>query len=359
MKRWIPALLCVLLLTGCAAKTPAESTAPAGESPSASEADDVSETYLRSTEGNLVPDATFLVTPVTEEGLRAQYEADGSQVLEIRRDGDNYVVWYGPAGVSAGEDGVFPDWTRFDWVFPGTGRRVEAFFSDQEVLDFSVGDSSLTVKTNGVNVNVPYRGFPSEYHVTLPLTDAGELPAYQEVALGVPADADTWLDVAETSAFGMEGRREVVTDARIGVSALEVVFGPPADMDGFSNFYAAVCTLPATEVSFDEATRVMTVRFRNTALESGDPDELVKPEERENFEQWVKDTGVTFPTSFSAGPLGENAYFTAAEIHTDGADTVVTFTLAEKAALYTVDSGFLGPLDGAPYLRLVFRQADF
>lgn len=356
MKRWVPILLCVLLLAGCTAKAPVESTAPADESPVGSEA---AEPYLRSTEGNLVPNATFLVTPLTEDGLRAQYEADGSQVLDIRRDGENYVVWYGPAGVSAGEDGLFPDCTRFDWIFSGTGRRVEAFFTDGEVLAYTVGDSFLTVKTNGVNVNFDYRDFPSEYDVTLPLSDTGDLPAYQEVALGVPADTDTWLNVTEASAFGMEGRREVVTDARVGINALEVVFGPPADMEGLGSFYAAVCTPPAAEVSFDEATRVMTVRFRDTALESGDPDVLVKPEERENFDQWLKDTGVAFPTSFPAGPLGESVYFTDTEIHTDGADTVVTFTLAKTAALYTVDSGSLGPLDGAPYLRLVFRQLDY
>lgn len=356
MKRWVPVLLCVLLLAGCTAKAPVESAGPADESPAASEP---TEPYLRSTEGNLVPDATFLVTPVTEDGLRAQYEADGSQILDIRRDGDNYVVWYGPAGVSAGEDGIFPDCTRFDWVFAGTGQRVEAFFSDEEVLEYTVGDSFLTVRTNGVNVNFDYRGFPSEYDVTLPLSDTGDLPAYREIALGVPADTDTWLDVTEPSAFGMENRREVVTDARVGINALEVVFGPPADMEGLGNFYAAACSLPAAEVSFDEATRVMTVRFRDTALESGDPDVLVKPEERANFDQWLKDIGVSFPTSFPAGPLGENAYFMNAEIHTDGTDTLVTFTLAKAAALYTVASGSLGPLDGAPYLRLVFRQADF
>lgn len=359
MKRWLPALLCALLLAGCTPKAPVQSAMAANESPAASGEADGSETCLRSTGGNLVPDAAFLVTPVTEESLRAQYGADGRQILDIRRDGENYVVWYGPAGMSMGEDGVFPDWTRFDWVFSGTGRRVEAFFSDQEVLEFSVGERFLTVKTNGVNVNVPCRGFPSEYDVTLPLTETGGLPAYQEFALGVPADRDTWLDVSEASRFGMEGRREVVTDARVGVNALEVVFGPPADQEGLENFYAACCSLPATEVSFGERTRVMTVRFRDTALESGDPDELVKPEERENFEQWADSVGIAFPTSFPAGPLGENSYFTDAEIHTDGADTVVTFTLAETAALYTLDSGSLGPLDGAPYLRLVFRQENF
>ena len=96
MRRWILVIFCLLLLAGCGG---APRAAPAGGEDEASDA---------------------VSLPVTEEAIRAAYEAEGAAVLKIPSYEGDFLVELGPEERPA-----------LDWVFGTTGirRRLYTGFS--------------------------------------------------------------------------------------------------------------------------------------------------------------------------------------------------------------------------------------
>ena len=88
MRRWILVIFCLLLLAGCGG---APQDAPAGGEDEASDA---------------------VSLPVTEEAIRAAYEAEGAAVLKITSYEGDFLVELGPEERPA-----------LDWVFGTTGIR--------------------------------------------------------------------------------------------------------------------------------------------------------------------------------------------------------------------------------------------
>jgi len=142
------------------------------------------------------------------------------------------------------------------------------------------------------------------------------------------------------------------------VTGAQFVFGPPAD--GIDGFYAAASTLPVTEVSFDEESRVMTIVFHDTSLRSGEVPEFTDEQEEKRYQDSLRFLGISLPTEFPAGELqGSNPYINKATIEESGTDTVVKLYLTEYAGKYTVESGKAGPMDNGPYMRIILRPSKW
>lgn len=215
----------------------------------------------------------------------------------VPRDGD-FLVWYGynedPDVLTSGPDGRYGDASSFDWVYTEEGMRC-----------------CLTT----------YSG-----------------------------------DVAEAHTVGQK-RREVLVDARLGTDCLELVFGPPADLDGLQNFYAVCSTLPLVATSYDKAARQLTLTCRKTVLTSGEIAVYEDPEVQANYEAWIANRNL--PTSFPAGVLpGSNLFVEQAEVRADGEDTLVVLTLAENAVSYNITEDQLLWNESRPWLRLSLQAAS-
>jgi hypothetical protein len=335
-RRFFPAVLCcVLLLTGCSANG-SEASSPAGaESASASPGTAVSA-------GKAVK---------AEDEVRAMYkDNDGMTVQKITPYNGDFLVQYGLTGG--------PWW--FDWVYGDSGTRYKLMFCDEGIRDCEIqGTGNIRVLTDGVNCNVPCRAFPHIQiaSVSIVLDADGEPLPYGEAYPDSSGTETYWAGIDEASSFGMTGRREVVINASVGVSGVEFAFGPPADMEGFGSFFAAYCTPPGTEISFNKESRVMTIVFHDTSLSSGESPAFTNAAAEASYQQWLRDTGVIFPTDFPAGTLdGSNPLISKAAIQENGGDTVVKLILTENATEYTVESGYTGPDDMGPYFRIILRE---
>lgn len=140
MKHLSVLLLCLLLLPGCAAPAPAETTAETPV-PAPEEATDATLTIGRK-----------LTLPVTENSLREDYQSfDGfyRYVLDIRKANGNFLVWSVPMPYT--DTGEPPDEdTRFDWVYGETGYcyvLLEGRYTMDEVL--SINQGSITLNAHG------------------------------------------------------------------------------------------------------------------------------------------------------------------------------------------------------------------
>lgn len=322
MKRML-SLILVLLLAGCGA----QQAAPAAEARSS-------------------PQAASL----TEADIRALYEADGYQVQKLTPYGPDFL-----AEVSYGND---TDFTLLEWVFGGTGRRVQltamSQFTGYEILD----DGQVRYTTNGMDSGTSWRGMPEEVTVRVLGDESGVLvPGWAEIE----EQRDTvWLDPAQPLYIGSseEGgpvfsdRYEQVYDARIDADGLSFSFIPDGDSaEKFLSFFPAVTTIPGFSTSYDPDTGVFTLRLYNTCLSSGSPgtplnDDLALMNYPENL----------YPYTIPAGSLGRDSHFlTGVVIREDGPDTVVTAKLTEQAFRFTVETSNLG-YDNIPSFRLVFRE---
>lgn len=325
MKRILSLALVLLLLTGCGAQ----------QTPPAEEAQDS-------------PQAASL----TEAEIRARYETEGYQVQKLTPWGTDFL-----AEVSYGTD---TDFTLLEWVFGGTGRRVQltamSQFTGYEILD----DGQVRYTTNGLDSGTPWRGMPEEVTVRVLGDENGVLvPGWTEIE---EIRETVWLDPAQPLYIGTseEGvpvfsdRYEQVYDARIDADGLSFSFIPNGDsQELFEGFFPAATTIPSFETSFDPDGRVFTLRLYNTCLESGAPGSPLN----EHLEL-MNYPGDLYPYSFPAGSLGRDGHFLRdVTIAEDGEDVVVTAVLTERAYRFTVETSNLG-FDNIPSFRIVFREKN-
>lgn len=293
------------------------------------------------------PPALVGETIITEDELWAMYESENMPVVNITPYNGDFLVQY---------DGEVV-W-RFDWVYGKTGERHRIMFCEEGVRDVEILEPGrVRVLTDGFYREAGYRSFPSVRlgYAAAELDENGE-PLPYEREKGNSSREKYWADIKEPSAFGRIARREVVTNALVDATGAQFVFGPPADLKGLSSFFAATTTPPATEISFDEEARGMTLIFRDTLLSSGDIPEFSDEQEERLYLDWLRATEITLPTEFPAGELyGSNPYISRATIEESGDDTVVKLYLTEKAEEYTVEISKTGPGDNGPYIRLILR----
>ncbi len=356
--RILPVVLCALLLSGCAERVskpqstcePAppdiQAVSPSGGEPESGAADAPgTETSAEASSGG--------ADGLTEEEIRALYDDSVMTIYSITPYNGDYLVRYSPSPESG-------PWL-FDWVYGINGARVKLLFSNDGIRECEIrAAGSIRVVTDGHHSEWAYRSFPQiKYAAAAVSLDADGLPITSDDYRDFSTTETYWADISESISMGMEGRREVVTDAFVGVSGVEVAFGPPADTEGFGAFYAACCTPPAVDISSEADSRIMTVVFRDTSLSSGDMPDFDEDYKRESYQQYLEATGVTFPTSFPAGALeGSNPLIEKASIEEQGSDTFLTLHLTEEAVVYTVESGRTGPADRGPYLRFILRAGS-
>ena len=131
---------------------------------------------------------------------------------------------------------------------------------------------------------------------------------------------------------------------------------------GGSDFVAAYCEIPYTEVGLSEDGMTLTVTMHDTFLDCG---KLGKDVDT----TFLKDYGSLYPESFPAGELtGSCALIEKAELRQDGNDAVLTVTLADGPIhgrnfgdgyyRFTAETGYTGIADTGPYLRVTLNATD-
>lgn len=158
--------------------------------------------------------------------------------------------------------------------------------------------------------------------------------------------------------MGMAGRREAVRSAQIDAGGVTVAFAPLADG---SDFTAAYCEIPYTEVSLPENGNVLFVTFHDTFLDSGELADGVTGE-------FLHSYGSLYPEDFPAGELsGSCVLIQKAEITQEGNNVVLTLTLdtdrlsedplgnGDGYFQFTAGTGCTGVADNGPYFRLQLR----
>ena len=315
MRRWILVIFCLLLLAGCGG---APQDAPAGGEDEASDA---------------------VSLPVTEEAIRAAYEAEGAAVLAVTPYERDFLVELGPDERPA-----------LDWVFGATGIRQRLYTGFSGIRDYEILYAGcVRFTTDGTLYDTAYCDFPQSGTVSFDgaWDETGQASAYDPYGSGMTADLGPyWAPLAEPASFGMAGRSEALLDARVTVSGLELLFGPMSGQD----FEAAFCAPPLVEVACEG--NVMTLTCHDTyldcmALAQGEPEDLER----------LQLQGTLYPGSFPDGPLeGSNRFISRAEVSQESSSLAVRLTLTEDAGQYTVSREYLGPADSGPYLRLSLRE---
>lgn len=321
MKRLLCTLLALLTLCGCT-----QPSAPAESAVSSA----------------LEQEEAF--TPVTsEEEVRALYGEEAQYITEIRPYEGDFLVCFTNSS----------DIPRLDWVFGRSGVRRELLILSEGVADIEIlYAGAVRVRTDGILWVNGHQTFPHyEVGELGPRFDEfGRLRPYGESYSSSPGREDYWAPIGESHAFGMKGRREAVRSAQLEFSGVTMAFAPLADGSDFS---AAYCAPPDTEVTYDEAARTVTITCRNTFLDSGELAEGVT-------EEMLAQQGSLYPSDFPAGPLsGSCPLIASAEIAQEGENVVVRLVLAEVTGevQYTVETGYEGPMDNGPYFRLKLRKA--
>jgi hypothetical protein len=297
------------------------------------------------------------VKPVaTEDEVRALYSEkiseSGITIKSVTPYNGDFLVQYGLSG---------GPWF-FDWVYGGSGERVKFMFCPYGVKKLEiVGPGMISVVTDGVSCIDGGFSFPSILTActALQLDENGQ-PKPDEEFLDATVTQTYWADIGEASRVGTTNRKEAVINAVLGVAGLEMAFGPRANEngDGISDFTAAYCAPPETDITYNAASRVMTVTCHDTALKSGEV-AFTNTSSNTDFEQLLARSGTSFPTEFPAGTLpGSNPLIEKAVIEENGSDTVVTLYLTEKATQYTVQCGYTGPDDMGPYIRIILRARN-
>ena len=348
MKRLLPLFLALLLLTGCA--VPAEQQNAPQDGPSATEPQtnpDVSTEPSFPFHPDPQPQPDAPPPPITAESLRAEYEAQGLTVREIISYDGDFLVYCGGSPV----DGAF------QWVYADTGLRAPPLYSNCEILDYEIRNTGyIQVLTGGENLHNAYRYFPTYQHATavLPLTHNGSPLDQEYFGNGKVQKGTYWAPLSKSYPFGWEGRPTALVDVQVNANGVDAVFGPQANELG--NFFAAVSSIPLVTPTYDEAAHALTLRFHDTALNSGDRTEFADEFDRRSYETIKEDYHL--PTNFPAGPVnGSNDFVRSAEVRTDGDDTLLILALTETAQAYTAETGQLLTNESRPYLRLSLRDA--
>lgn len=332
MKRLIALTLMLLMLCGCAAPEEPETAPPAA--PPATE-----EPAPPTTE----PDSP---APITEESLRAEYEAAGFTVREIVPYEGDFLIHYGTE----------PYNSMFQWVYTDTGLHASLLFSGREVLDYEISHTGcIRVLEGGNNIyNNAAQAFPVyEYTFAgLPVSAGGD-PLTDYHASGNVQQETYWapLDISHT--FGWGHGQVALVDVRVTTQGVEAVFGPTADNIG--GFFAAASGIPVTEPVYDEASHTLTLRFRVTSLASGQRTEFSSESDQWAYEEFA--ALCQLPTAFPAGPVaGSNEFISSAEVREDGGDILLILTLTEAAQQYTAETGQLLQNESRPYLQFSLQE---
>ena len=297
---------------------------------------------------------TDVLRPVTtEEEVRALYGDDASLITSIE-------AYQGDFLVKLGTDESCPS---LDWVYGQSGIRRRMLWLDEPLIRCEIREqASVKVITGGPNTYNGVPGFPHVELATLSLLydEQGRDRGYDPyVSPGIGSSEIYWAGAGERYSMGMQGRREAIRSAQIDAGGLTVAFAPLADG---SDFVAAYCEIPYTEVGLSEDGMTLTVTMHDTFLDCG---KLGKDVDT----TFLKDYGSLYPESFPAGELtGSCALIEKAELRQDGNDAVLTVTLADGPIhgrnfgdgyyRFSAETGYTGIADTGPYLRVTLNATD-
>ena len=297
-------------------------------------------------------------TPVTtEEEVRALYAADPDPFPP-----ENLTItpYEGDFLVQIDRDTYAP---MLDWVYGQSGIRRRMLFLYEPLLNCEIqGQASVEVVTGGPNNFNGVPGFPHVENVSLSLVyDEQGMPLnYDAYGSGATSSSDTyWAGAGESYYMGMQGRREAVRSAQIDAGGVTVAFAPLADG---SDFVAAYCEIPYTEVALSEDGMTLTVTMHDTFLSSGTLSRDVDLD-------FLKEYGSLYPESFPAGELaGSCTLIENADLRQDGNNAVLTVTLADGPIhgrnfgdgyyRFTAETGYTGIADTGPYLRVTLNATN-
>ena len=248
---FLTALLLLISLASCGAAPAQEEEKPdGGESPPAGDSSPAAA-------------ADDTLTPVTtEEEVRALYAADPDP---FSPESLTITSYEGDFLVQIDRDTYAP---ILDWVYGQSGIRRRMLCLYEPLLNCEIqGQASVEVVTGGPNTFNGVPGFPHVENVSLSLIyDEQGMPLdYDPYASGGVNSSETyWANAGESYSMGMAGRREAVRSAQIDAGGVTVAFAPLADG---SDFTAAYCEIPYTEVSLPENGNVLFVTFHDTFLD--------------------------------------------------------------------------------------------
>lgn len=345
MKRSFFGVLFALVLTfylmACETKQP-------GETPAATPTPSVSEQT-----------PAHSPAPLGEEEVRSIMESDGDyRVLNITPYEGDYVAEVTDHGGDRG-------WRALYWVFGETGEKVwlNRSFDMYEIDQYRIlNHGYVEIRTTGKNVYAPVLELPRVYQVSMTVDSQGQLMGDYANTMAVACTDRTshggWrrLDgksdvINNNPAYdgGISGRYEQLYEARIGVDDISFSFIPSGDsMDRFGSFFPACTSTPNMDCSFDPETRKFTIRFYNTALESGGITDLeIRQQHSFNGSSPYLDL---YPYTFPKDSLGAGNRFV------QDADTVLTLALTEYAYAYDVGRGDVGWAQDIPVTRVTFRE---
>lgn len=335
------AVLLLLSLTACG-EAPAQGSGSAGASADSSQA---------------APPAAEPGPVTTEEEVRALYAAD-YEADPTYPAIQSVEAYQGDFLVTLGTDSVC-----LDWVYGQSGLRRRMLCLSEQLLQCEItGVASVKVVTGGPNIFNGVPGFPHVETATLSsLYDAQghELDYSFYSAPDIGGSGTYWANAGESYPMGMAERREAVRSAQIDAGGLTVAFAPLADG---SDFIAAYCEIPYTEVALSQDGLTLTLTMHDTFLDSGKLADGVSTD-------FLAEYGSLYPESFPAGELtGSCALIRRAEIRQDGDNVVLTVTLDGSRAhtdglgdgyfQFTAETGYTGIADIGPYLRVRLRVTN-
>ena len=340
MKKLISLALAVLLLLNLAACGDGPAPSSSGSS------GDVSSSAGSS--------QTDVLSPVTTEAeVRALYGDDASLITSIE-------AYQGDFLVKLGTD---EDCPSLDWVYGQSGIRRRMLWLDTPLLRCEIeSQASVRVVTGGPNIYNGVPGFPRVELATLSLLydEQGRDRDYDPyVSPGTGSSEIYWAGAGESYPMGMQGRREAIRSAQVDAGGLTVAFAPLADG---SDFVAAYCEIPYTEVALSEDGMTLTVTMHDTFLSSGTLSKDVDLD-------FLKEYGSLYPESFPAGELaGSCTLIENADLRQDGNNAVLTVTLADGPIhgrnfgdgyyRFTAETGYTGIADIGPYLRVTLNATN-
>lgn len=342
---FLTALLLLISLASCGAAPAQEEEKPDGsESPPAGDSSPAAA-------------ADETLTPVTtEEEVRALYAADPDP---FSLENLTITSYEGDFLVQIDRDTYAP---ILDWVYGQSGIRRRMLCLYEPLLNCEIqGQASVEVVTGGPNTFNGVPGFPHVENVSLSLIyDEQGMPLdYDPYASGGVNSSETyWANAGESYSMGMAGRREAVRSAQIDAGGVTVAFAPLADG---SDFTAAYCEIPYTEVSLPENGNVLFVTFHDTFLDSGKLADGVTTD-------YLHSYGSLYPEDFPAGELsGSCMLIQKAEITQEGNNVVLALTLdtdrlsedslgdGDGYFQFTAGTEYTGIADNGPYFRLQLR----
>ncbi len=259
--------------------------------------------------------------------------------------------------------GTDEDCPSLDWVYGQSGIRRRMLWLDEPLIRCEIQEQArIKVITGGPNIYNGVPGFPTwrPPHWAWPtMSRAGSCPMISTGPPAPPGPAPTGPGPGRAIPWACRAAGEAIRSAQIDAGGLTVAFAPLADG---SDFTAAYCEIPYTEVGALRGRHDLTVTMHDTFLSSGT---LSKDADLD----FLKNT-VPLPRELprrgswrEAAPLIENA-----DLRQDGNSAVLTVTLADGPIhgrnfgdgyyRFTAETGYTGIADTGPYLRVILNATD-